>query len=288
MYPTTASFLVSDLCTSLLNCYDDSNKAISIWIQWTLPHSAISVIWGIRFICTTLSLIKSNNVSQVLYFNEPRLNIAFAKSGHASWITFMFHELQWLGRVIGYQAHDNSASNNRQATCPHPSWSLQWRHNERDGVSNYQPHDSLLNRLFRRRSKKTSKLRATGFCAGNSLVTGEFPAQRTSNAENDSIWWRHGLPELISTPSCSTVLSSSPLKVLEGFCCGIHSNRMHVIRNDLICFIEEGLFCLYNGRKTDRIWNYIFQRGQSSMVAIGPDRLCLVKIYIYEKNNFLT
>ena len=30
-------------------------------------------------------------------------------------------------------------------------------------------------------------------CAGNSRVTGEFPAQRTSNAENVSIWWRHHL-----------------------------------------------------------------------------------------------
>ena len=82
------------------------------------------------------------------------------------------------------------------------------------------------------------------------------------------------------------VLSSSPLKILEGFCGGIHSNRMHVIRNDLICFIEEGLFCPYYGRKTNRIWNYIFQRGQSSMVAIGPGKLCLVKIYVYKKTNF--
>ena len=45
---------------------------------------------------------------------------------------------------------------------------LQWRHGERDGVSNHQPHDSLLKRLFRRTSKKTSKLRATGLCVGNS------------------------------------------------------------------------------------------------------------------------
>ena len=45
---------------------------------------------------------------------------------------------------------------------------LQWRHNDHCGVSNHQPHDCLLNRLFRRRSKKTSKLRITGFCAGNS------------------------------------------------------------------------------------------------------------------------
>ena len=60
---------------------------------------------------------------------------------------------------------------------------LQWRHNERDGVSNHQPSDCLLNRLFRRRSKKTSKLRVTGLCAGNSPVTGEIPAQKASNAE---------------------------------------------------------------------------------------------------------
>ena len=72
-----------------------------------------------------------------------------------------------------------------------PMNSLQWRYNGLDGVSNDQPHDCLLNRLFRRRSKKTSKLRVTGFCAGNSPVIGEFPEQMPSNAENVSIWWRH-------------------------------------------------------------------------------------------------
>ena len=68
---------------------------------------------------------------------------------------------------------------------------LQWDHNEPDGVSNHQPRDCLFSRLIRRRSKKTSKLRVTGLCAGNSPVTGEFPAQMASNAENVSIWWRH-------------------------------------------------------------------------------------------------
>ena len=65
--------------------------------------------------------------------------------------------------------------------------SLQWRHNEGDGVSNYQPHHCLINCLLRRRSKKTSKLRVTGLCVGNSPVTGEFIAQMASNAENVSI-----------------------------------------------------------------------------------------------------
>ena len=40
-------------------------------------------------------------------------------------------------------------------------------------------------------SKKTSKLRVTGLCTGNSPMTGKFPAQKASNAENVSIWWRH-------------------------------------------------------------------------------------------------
>ena len=63
------------------------------------------------------------------------------------------------------------------------SKALQWRHNGRDGVSNHPPHGCLLKRLFWRRSKKISKLRVTGLCEGNSLVIGEFPAQRASNAE---------------------------------------------------------------------------------------------------------
>ena len=52
---------------------------------------------------------------------------------------------------------------------------LLWRHNGSIGVSNHQPHDCLLNRSFGRRSKKTSKLRVSGHCAGNSPVTGELP-----------------------------------------------------------------------------------------------------------------
>ena len=57
-----------------------------------------------------------------------------------------------------------------------PSWFLgmsknevytsHWRHNEHDGVSNHQPHDCLHNCLFRRRSKKRSKLRVTGLLRG--------------------------------------------------------------------------------------------------------------------------
>ena len=49
--------------------------------------------------------------------------------------------------------------------------------------------------------KKTSKLRVTGLCAGNSPVTGEFPAQMASNVENVSIRWRHHGGQLLMEPT---------------------------------------------------------------------------------------
>ena len=82
---------------------------------------------------------------------------------------------------------------------------LRWRHNGRNSVSNHQPHDCLLKRLFRHRSKKTSKLHA--ICAGNSSVPGEFPAQMASNAEKmfpfydvTMLWgfWLESLPDWYS------------------------------------------------------------------------------------------
>ena len=94
-------------------------------------------------------------------------------------------------RLRYYDEH-TSESLHRQAT-EHPwFWKLlQWRHHGNDSVSDHQPYDCLLNRLFRPRSKKTSKLRVTGLCAGDSPGNGEFPAQMASYTKNVSIWWRH-------------------------------------------------------------------------------------------------
>ena len=58
----------------------------------------------------------------------------------------------------------------------------QWRHNQRDGVSKHQPYDCLLNRLFRRRSRKHQSSASLAFVRGvhrwpvNSLHKG--PATR--------------------------------------------------------------------------------------------------------------
>ena len=81
---------------------------------------------------------------------------------------------------------------------------MQRRHNERDGVSNNRRHDCLFNRVFRPRSKKTSKLCVTGLCEGKSPVTGEFHAQRASNAE----FFFH-----LMTSSCSG--SRWPIRIIQ-------------------------------------------------------------------------
>ena len=86
--------------------------------------------------------------------------------------------------------------------------SLQWRHNGRDSLSNHQPYECLLSRLIRHRTKKTSKLRVTGLCAGNSPESGEFPAQRANNAENVSIPRRYHVKETWMCRQCGTLINT--------------------------------------------------------------------------------
>ena len=112
---------------------------------------------------------------------------------------------------------------------------LQWRHDRRDSVSNHQPHDCLLNRLFGRRSKKTSKLRVTGLCAGNSPVPGEFPAQMASYAENVSIWWRHHDME--------SMCENRGLVVGCAFICCVRNKITHVLSWQTIYVLTGMLFC---------------------------------------------
>ena len=114
-----------------------------------------------------------------------------------SWLNpFMCQAFFWLAVMNSEKwkriwNHESHTIKKKSTYLWWPGTTLQWCHNGRDSVSNHQPHHCLLNRLFGCRSKKTSKLRVTGLCAGNSPGTGEFPTQVASTAENVSIWWRH-------------------------------------------------------------------------------------------------
>ena len=114
----------------------------------------------------------------------------------------------------------------------------------RDGVSNDHSHHCLLSGLFRRRSKETSKLRITGLCARNSPVTGEFPAQMASNAENDFIWWRHhGFLSL----QCNGIRSTWLLSVLLGSrkVFYFHLRSWSATNKANVCFLPFRSMCFF-------------------------------------------
>ena len=117
-------------------------------------------------------------------------------------------------------------------------FTFQWRHNGRDGVPNHQPHDRLLNRLFRHRWKKTSKLRVTGLCEGNSPVIAEFPTQTASNWENVSIWWRHHVPvPLLCSDQYSVIYSHQISRVYD-----THSTLHYVLFYRGICCVHAKMW----------------------------------------------
>ena len=147
--------------------------------------------------------------------------------------------------------------------------SLRWRHNGQASVSSHQPHDCLPNRLFWRRSKKTSKLRVTGLCVGNSPGTGEFPAQMASNAENVSIWWLimwighfipHCMIDVVNYTCRDLRVKLVSLNIIHEIDAGNMDNInkssficLHLCKNHLLMIKVGGNICLLNINRK-RLW----------------------------------
>ena len=125
-----------------------------LWARVKYPYVIFVPSWNQRFINTTLLLLLSNDGRSPAF------------DSWKGYFDISIHSL-FNGWYI--------TSTTCMVITARWNISLQWRHNERDGVSNHQPHYCLLNRLLRRGSKKTSKLPVTGLCARYSPLTGEFP-----------------------------------------------------------------------------------------------------------------
>ena len=121
-------------------------QQIPYWnINWPLCHSKDRVRYNYKKPMVTLSVtcLIGGLVSRTFHqrhFSSQNLCMLFL--GIFTWIK--------------HNQLENMVSRNRV--------SLKWRHNGHDGVLNHQPHDCLLKRLFRHRSKKTSKFHPTGLC----------------------------------------------------------------------------------------------------------------------------
>ena len=115
-------------------------------------------------------------------FNSWRKLIRITKAPHYCLVLREIHRSnpltkhpECLKRLKVFPGHDVVILKERKkhSLQPSPPWNiLHWCHNEDDGVWNHRRHNYFFfNRLFRCRSKKTSKLRVTVFCEGNPPVT---------------------------------------------------------------------------------------------------------------------
>ena len=110
---------------------------------------------------------------------------------------------------------------------------LQWRHNERDGVPNHRRLDGLFNHFFRRRSKKRSKLCVTGLCEGNSPVTSPHkgPVARkmlmTSSWTQQIVTLWHGHPYRITSPLWGESTSDPWITVTKGYKAIVFSSMLN-------------------------------------------------------------
>ena len=113
--------------------------------------------------------------------------------------------------------------------------SLQWRHNERGGDLTHQPLDCLLNCLFRRRSKKTSRLRVTGFCDRWIRVTkGQLRGKK-------SMWWHdNGSQSIVMNMLKLMLYINIVVKGLDLF--HIQSTTCAFIIADIIAFISANIY----------------------------------------------
>ena len=145
-----------------------STRTCILWFIWIG-----SQIYHLLLLACSISFAKFTQIEPFPYMTQNYVWLSFF-----NWLVYTriaahtFHAVlacYWLLYMLSEEAECAwSISYFFSNVVTYLQISLQWRHNGRDSVSNHQPRDCLLNRLFRHRSKKTSKLRVIGFCAGNS------------------------------------------------------------------------------------------------------------------------
>ena len=107
-------------------------------------------------------------------------------------------------------------------------------------------------------------------CAGNSPVTGEFLAQRASNAETSFIWWRHHDRSQPIYPAQPVANHSDPSKVIYFTEC--KARVFHYYRGNYHVFIERFspfniLIPEQNGRHfEDDIFNWILFKAKDCIL----------------------
>ena len=216
---------------------------------------------------------------EFIWRNMKRCSISFTTLWrHVSWRSFLMDHRDMLYHIVNNMAFDDLATREARvsvATVQCTGKAIYWRHNERDGVSNHHRLECLLKRLFRRRSKKTSKLRATGLCEGNSPGTGEFPTPRGNNAENVLIWWRNHGP-FHKSKNLQTLHVATPL----GF------NLLRYIRNrSLDRYLRYWCLFINNDSNKVALRTRIGTKSRNKTLSHG---ILAEKYHIFVQLNYIT
>ena len=109
------------------------------------------------------------------------------------------HATHWGGGVKRFHTQRNIVcyrfiSHSSQVSPYHIKviwFSLQWRHNVHDGVSNHQPHHCLLNRFSSADQRKHQSSASLAFVWGLHRWPVNSPCEWPVTRKNISIWWRH-------------------------------------------------------------------------------------------------
>ena len=140
-------------------------------LSFYLQYGRHTFAFNLATICAYMFVDSGECVISVSRRNEfdiRQVSLQFSYgSSSQTWMWFTEYNRVFLEMTIFPSGEINERSFSTLHTWTASS-ALRWRHNDHAGVSNHQPHGCLLNRLFRRRWKKTLKLRVTGLCAGNS------------------------------------------------------------------------------------------------------------------------
>ena len=111
-----------------------------------------------------------------------------------------------------------------------------------------------------RRSEKISKFLVTGLCEGNSTFTGEIPAQKASNAEKVSIWWRHHVYRSVAAMAASSVKKKYfawwELQYIHPYIISVHRVLLYLPSSSVFSMVESWCSKFHTDINMIKFWIY--------------------------------
>ena len=122
----------------------------------------------------------------------------------------------------------------------------QWRHNERDGISNHQPHDCLLSILFQRTWRKHQSSTSLAFVQG--IHRWPVDSQHTWPVTRKMFPFDDVIMDQINTISLEQLHLNSPSTRWRSFCSGCNVSITLLILFVAFTMVSESFAVLYLSR----------------------------------------